>query len=158
VFDIYSKLVYNVSVKTVSKNKEPNPNDYPGFLVWKLANKWEKYINARLKPFGVNQAEMLHLISLFWLSKYQQEVTQTALADDTGVSTMAVSKIIRNLERLGFALRLIGTDPRSKSLTVSEAGLNLLHQTAGILSTADQEFFHNSGKQQLIHYIKSINI
>jgi DNA-binding MarR family transcriptional regulator len=131
----------------------PDPSQYAGFLVWQTANKLEKYINSQLKAFGLNQAEMLHLISLFHLLQTQAEVSQTQLADYTGVTTMSVSKIITKLEKLEYVTRSIGSDPRSKSVMITKSGFELLIKCATTMHQIDSNFFPAKSKQTFINYL-----
>jgi DNA-binding MarR family transcriptional regulator len=134
----------------------PNPSQYAGFLVWQTANKVEKYINFQLKEFGLNQAEILHLISLIHLLQTQAEVSQTQLADYTGVTTMSVSKILTKLEKLEYITRSIGSDPRSKSVVITKSGFELLIKCATTMHQIDSNFFPPKSKQTFINYLTNL--
>jgi DNA-binding MarR family transcriptional regulator len=134
----------------------PVPTDFAGFLLWQTANKWEKYINLQLRATGLNQAEMLHAISLFHLLQIQTDVSQTQLADYTGVTTMSVSKILTKLEKNNLIARKTGSDPRSKSITLTESGLKLIQECATEMRNADETFFPSTSKPQFINYLKKL--
>jgi DNA-binding MarR family transcriptional regulator len=133
----------------------PDPSNYAGFLVWKKANKWEKFLNTKIKEIGLNQSELLHLISIFHLLQTQKELCQSQLADYTGVTTMSVSKILTKLESIALIERRIGSDIRSKSIIITEQGLNILVD-AEKMEGADTKFFPNAGKDGFIKYLKKL--
>jgi DNA-binding MarR family transcriptional regulator len=124
----------------------PDPSNYAGFLVWQKANKWEKFLNSQLRAIGLNQAELLHLISIFHLLQTQKELSQSQLADYTGVTTMSVSKILTKLESMALIERRTGSDIRSKSIVVTKKGLTTMIQSAEQMHSADAEFYPKSGK------------
>jgi DNA-binding MarR family transcriptional regulator len=154
LFDTYTKLVYNTNM--VLPNNPPNPNDYAGFLIWKTSNQWEKYINNLLLPFGLIQSEICHLISIIQLVQIQKTVTQVELSRSIGTTPMSTSKILRGLEKKGFISRIPGKDTRSKTIQITEQGMEILISTAPILAKADGEFFASSNPQQLIKQLQEI--
>jgi DNA-binding MarR family transcriptional regulator len=137
-------------------DQHPNPYNFPGFLLWVAANKWEKRINSVLSNSGLNHGEILHLISLYSLILSQEEVTQTQLAEMTGTTTMGVSKILTKLQKLGFITRAQGKDPRSKAINITEKGNLVLLSTATTLGQTDSDFFPAKGKTEFINYINQI--
>jgi DNA-binding MarR family transcriptional regulator len=143
-------------VNDIPKNQYPDPSNYAGFLVWQKANKWEKFINSKIRSLGLNQSELLHLISIFHLLRTQKELSQSQLADYTGVTTMSVSKILTKLETMGLISRTTGSDPRSKSIVGTEQGLTLLIQCAELMHGADREFFAQSSKEAFIKYLSKL--
>jgi DNA-binding MarR family transcriptional regulator len=137
-------------------NQYPDPSNYAGFLVWQKANKWEKFINSKIRSLGLNQSELLHLISISHLMRTQKEISQTQLADYTGVTTMSVSKILTKLESMGLISRTTGSDPRSKSILITENGFTFLIQCAELIHGADSEFFGKSGKESFVKYLAKL--
>jgi DNA-binding MarR family transcriptional regulator len=155
-FDRNHKLVYNILVKLDPNIPYPVPTDFAGFLLWQTANKWEKYINLQLRETGLNQAEMLHMISLSHLLQTQEEVSQAQLAEYTGVTTMSVSKILTKLEKNNLIARKTGSDPRSKSIALTESGFRLLQECATKMRDSDVAFFPATSKPQFITYLKNL--
>jgi DNA-binding MarR family transcriptional regulator len=143
-------------VNNIPKNQYPDPSNYAGFLVWQKSNKWEKFINSKIKEIGLNQSELLHLISITHLLRTQQELSQSQLAEYTGVTTMSVSKILTKLERLSFVERKIGSDPRSKSIVVTEQGFVTLIQCAQLMHDSDVQFYPKSQKPNFIQYLSKL--
>jgi DNA-binding MarR family transcriptional regulator len=142
----------------MKSNPIPDPRNYAGFLIWQTNNAWEKFVNQKLKEFGLNQSELLHLISIMYLLEQYKEVNQTNLANFTGLTTMSVSKILRKLEKLNFVVRQTGLDSRAMSVRVSKTGKELLLITLPILTTAHEDFYSTVGDQAFIKYLKSIKI
>ncbi|MBC7472295.1 MAG: winged helix-turn-helix transcriptional regulator [candidate division SR1 bacterium] len=134
----------------------PVPTDFAGFLLWQTANKWEKYINLQLKKTDLNQADMLHLISLFHLLQTSSEVSQVQLAEYTGVTTMSVSKILTKLSKIDLVTRKIGSDSRSKSISLTEKGIKILQECANKMQDADKKFFVPKAKPQFINYLNNL--
>jgi DNA-binding MarR family transcriptional regulator len=135
---------------------KPDPNQFAGFLVWKTANRWERFINNALKPYGLNQSEMLHLISIFHLLQSSVEISQTQLAHYSGVTTMSVSKILTKLEKMTLITRQTGSDPRSKSINLTQKGIELLIQCAELIRDADSKFYKSKSKLQFINYLTNL--
>lgn len=134
----------------------PVPTDFAGFLLWQAANKWEKYINLQLRETGLNQADMLHLISIFHLLQISSQVSQVQLADYTGVTTMSVSKILTKLTKYDLITRKTGSDSRSKSISLTENGLKILQECANRMRDADKKFFAPKAKPQFIDYLNNL--
>jgi DNA-binding MarR family transcriptional regulator len=143
-------------VNNIPVTQYPDPSNYAGFLVWQKANKWEKFINSKIKQIGLNQSELLHLISISHLLRTQKKLCQSQLSDYTGVTTMSVSKILTKLESLGFVDRKVGSDPRSKSIAVTELGFTTLVQCAQLMHNSDAEFYPKSQKPNFIQYLSKL--
>jgi DNA-binding MarR family transcriptional regulator len=135
----------------------PNPEEFAGFLIWQLSNKWEKYVNQKLKEFNTNQGECFHLISVLQLSKERDEVTQVDIAQVTGGSIMNTSKILKNLEQKQWITRQTASDPRAKKITVTEAGFKILIATATVLAKANADFYSIHHTADLIATLQQIN-
>ncbi|MBD2255950.1 MarR family transcriptional regulator [Pseudanabaena sp. FACHB-2040] len=135
----------------------PNPEDFAGFLIWQLSNKWEKYVNQKLKEFDINQGECFHLISILQLSKKLSEVTQVDIAHATGGSIMNTSKILKSLEKKQWITRRTASDSRAKKVTVTEAGIAVSIDVAKVLGTANQDFYSTNHTQEFIAILQKIN-
>jgi DNA-binding MarR family transcriptional regulator len=129
-------------MKRVNTMQYPDPQSFRGFVLWQDANRWEKFVNSRLQPLGVNQTGMFHLIALGWLLVSQPIVTQVDVAHYTGMTPMNVSKTLKKLEKIRLISRTVGSDTRSKTLLITPEGMSILHESAGILKLAHDDFFH----------------
>lgn len=135
----------------------PSPDDFAGFLIWQLSNKWEKYVNQELKKFDINQGECFHLISILQLSKKLDEVTQVDIAQVTGGSIMNTSKILKSLEKKQWITRQTASDSRAKKVTITEAGIAISIDVAKVLEEANQRFYSKNHTQEFIATLQQIN-
>lgn len=135
----------------------PNPEDFAGFLIWQLSNKWEKYVNQQLKKFNTSQGECFHLISILQLSARLSEVTQVDVARVTGGSMMNTSKILKSLEKKQWITRQTASDPRAKKVEITEAGIVIAKDTAMVLGKANEVFFGVNHTGKLIATLQEIN-
>lgn len=133
-----------------------DPREFTGFLFWQKANNWEKYVNSQLEPYNITQSEIFQLISIYILLSQQEEVTQVDIANFTGVAAMSVSKIMKKLEKKEFITRQIGTDSRSKSLKITQNGLDVLIQSANILFEANNNFFPKKDGKEFFSYLQKL--
>jgi DNA-binding MarR family transcriptional regulator len=140
-------------MEKTSNTKIANPRDISGFLLWQSANKWEKYVNSHLKELGLNQSENFHLLSINYLTKSGEGLTQIGLSLFTGVTSMSVSKILKKLETQKIIKRTTGKDSRSKNLKLTEKGQEITIQATEILNNADKLFFPSKDKQLYIDYL-----
>jgi DNA-binding MarR family transcriptional regulator len=140
----------------IDLNNIPNPLDYPGFLILQKANVWEKYVNAKLIDFGLTLSEIFQLISLVILSQKQDEVTQVDLSQLSGVSAMSVSKILKLLEKKKLVVRTVGRDSRSKALSITSKGLDILINSSKLLDEANKQYFPKDGADTFVKYLKKI--
>jgi DNA-binding MarR family transcriptional regulator len=134
-----------------------NPENYAGFLIWQLSNKWEKYVNQKLKEFNTNQGECFHLIALLQLSTRLSEVTQVDISEVTGGSIMNTSKILRSLEQKQWITRQTASDSRAKSVAVTEAGLQVAIATTEGLAAANQDFYDQHHTPAFIATLQKLN-
>ncbi|MEO0397712.1 MAG: MarR family winged helix-turn-helix transcriptional regulator [Cyanobacteria bacterium P01_A01_bin.137] len=135
----------------------PDPEDFAGFLIWQLSNKWEKYVNQKLKEFNINQGESFHLISILQLSKKLSEVTQVDIANATGGSIMNTSKILKSLENKQWIMRQTASDSRAKKVSVTAAGIAISVEIAAVLAAADETFYSANRTPEFIATLQQIN-
>lgn len=135
----------------------PNPEDFAGFLIWQLSNKWEKYVNQKLKEFNISQGECFHLISIMQLSKRLNEVTQVDIAHVTGGSIMNTSKILKSLEKKKWITRQTASDSRAKKVSITETGIAISVDVAKVLGKANQDFYSTYHTQEFITTLQKIN-
>jgi DNA-binding MarR family transcriptional regulator len=125
------------------KSAFKQPEDSPGFLLWKLTTKWQKAQRNALAPLNLTHVQFAFLASLQWLSKNQdQPVTQAQVAEMSKIDKMVVSETSRKL----LAKKLIRRnkhkmDARSYSLVLSAKGNQLLDKALPIVEKIDKLFF-----------------
>jgi len=95
----------------------------PGYLVWRLSNKWRVAVDRALAPLGLTHAQYVFLASLFGMARAGQFPSQRELADRTGLEALYVSKLARNLDADGLIQRTRDTaDTRTVRLALTDRG------------------------------------
>ncbi len=118
------------------------PEDSPGFLLWQIANAWQRQQRAALAPLGLTHVQFVLLASLWWLTRGEAGVTQSDLARHAGADPMMTSQVVRSLARRRLVAR--GRDPadgRARSLSVTPAGLALVGRALPAVEAVDAAFF-----------------
>lgn len=77
----------------------------PGYLVWRLANKWRTAVDQALAPLDLTHAQYVVLASLSGMERSGRQPSQRELADHTGLEALYVSKLARSLEAAGLVGR-----------------------------------------------------
>lgn len=118
------------------------PEASPGFVFWRDFMRWQRELNALLKPHGLTQPQFAVLACCAWLTRESPTVTQMRLVEALGLDKMHVSQVASRLESSGL-LRRVGRsdDQRVKELSVSERGHTLLDICFPIVETHDLGFF-----------------
>ncbi|AKZ54685.1 MarR-family regulatory protein [Streptomyces ambofaciens ATCC 23877] len=102
---------------------EASPGPTPGFLVWRLANKWRVAVDRALAPLGLTHAQYAVVASLYGMQRAGERPSQRRLADHTGLEALYVSKLARALEAAGLVERTRDPrDPRAVQLALTEQG------------------------------------
>jgi len=117
------------------------PEESPGFLLWRVTNRWQAAQRAALKPFGLTHVQFVLLASLTWLAA-DEPVTQRRLAEHAATDPMMTSQVLRVLE----ARRLVRrrphpTDARARALVATAAGRRLANRAVAAVEACDREFF-----------------
>ncbi|WP_225848989.1 MarR family winged helix-turn-helix transcriptional regulator [Streptomyces sp. HPF1205] len=100
-----------------------SPGPTPGFLVWRLANKWRVAVDRAMAPLGLTHAQYSLLASLHGMQRAGERPSQRRLADHTGLEALYVSKLARALESGGLIERTRDPrDPRAVQLALTDQG------------------------------------
>ncbi|MDH6627890.1 DNA-binding MarR family transcriptional regulator [Streptomyces sp. LBL] len=95
----------------------------PGYLVWRLANKWRTAVDQALAPLNLTHAQYVLLASLSGMEASGGQPSQRELADHTGLEALYVSKLARALEAAGLVGRTRDTeDTRVVRLALTDEG------------------------------------
>ncbi|MFI9327554.1 MarR family winged helix-turn-helix transcriptional regulator [Kitasatospora sp. NPDC052868] len=106
-----------------------SPGPTPGFLVWRLANKWRVAVDRALAPLGLTHAQYSLVASLHGMQRTGERPSQRRLADHTGMEALYVSKLARALESAGLIERTRDPrDPRAVQLALTEQGRTVTRQ------------------------------
>jgi MarR family transcriptional regulator, organic hydroperoxide resistance regulator len=118
------------------------PNDNPGFLLWRVTNAWQRQIRAALEPLDLTHVQFVLLASLAWLSETEPSIPQVLLAGHANTDVMMTSQVVRTLESKQYLERHSDpADARAKLLTITPAGLTLVNVAIKKVEAVDKRFF-----------------
>ncbi|EKE43950.1 hypothetical protein OCGS_1931 [Oceaniovalibus guishaninsula JLT2003] len=124
----------------------PGPQDSPGFTLWRDFTRWQRSLNAALKPLDLTQPRFAVLAVCGWLTRDGRDITQQDVVDFLGMDRMHISQIASRLDRDGLILRRASrTDLRAKVLRITPAGHDTLARAMPLVETHDRAFFHRKG-------------
>ncbi|MFI1172556.1 MarR family winged helix-turn-helix transcriptional regulator [Streptomyces melanogenes] len=125
-------------------NGSPGPT--PGFLVWRLANKWRVAVDRAVAPLGLTHAQYSVVASLHGMQRAGERPSQRQLADHTGLEALYVSKLARALEAAGLIERTRDPrDPRAVQLTLTEQGRAVTRQAIEVVQELHQQLLEPLG-------------
>jgi DNA-binding MarR family transcriptional regulator len=131
----------------------------PGFLLWRVTQRWQRAIVAALRPLDLTHAQFVLLMSTWWLARgsgpgpSQRDVAEHAEADP-----MMTSQVLRTLEKRGLVVRNAdAADARVKRLSVTPAGARLARRAQGVVEAADRAFFAEARDQAgLLEHLREL--
>lgn len=123
------------------------PDESPGFLLWRVTLRWQRAMVAALRPFGLTHVQFVLLASAWWLTRVAGEKpSQRRLAEHAATDPMMTSQVLRVLESRGLVTRQTDThDSRALKLGVTERGAKLAKEAVLVVEAADAEFFTAAG-------------
>ncbi|MGW7098726.1 MarR family winged helix-turn-helix transcriptional regulator [Streptomyces sp. NPDC054838] len=111
-----------------------SPGGTPGFLVWRLANKWRVAVDRAVAPLGLTHAQYSLVASLHGMQRAGERPSQRRLADHTGLEALYVSKLARGLESAGLLERTRDPhDPRAVQLALTPQGQAAARQAIAVV-------------------------
>ncbi|MFC9281115.1 MarR family winged helix-turn-helix transcriptional regulator [Streptomyces collinus] len=111
-----------------------SPGPTPGFLVWRLANKWRVAVDRAVAPLGLTHAQYSLVASLYGMQRTGERPSQRRLADHTGLEALYVSKLARALEAAGLIERTRDPrDPRAVQLSLTDQGQAVTRQAITVV-------------------------
>jgi len=117
----------------------------PGFLLWRVTNRWQAAQRAALKPYGLTHVQFVLLASLTWLDA-EGPLTQRQLADHAATDPMMTSQVLRVLAAQGLVVRAAHPrDRRALCLSVTGQGRALANRAVVAVEQCDQDFFAGLG-------------
>ncbi|MEV7104873.1 MarR family winged helix-turn-helix transcriptional regulator [Streptomyces atroolivaceus] len=129
----------------MSKGSRP-PGPTPGFLVWRLANKWRVAVDRAVAPLGLTHAQYSLVASLYGMQRAGERPSQRRLADHTGLEALYVSKLARALETAGLIERTRDPrDPRAVQLALTERGETVTRQAVTVVQELHQQLLEPLG-------------
>ncbi|MEW2567281.1 MarR family transcriptional regulator [Streptomyces sp. NPDC047070] len=122
------------------------PGPTPGFLVWRLANKWRVAVDRAVAPLGLTHAQYSLVASLYGMQRGGERPSQRRLADHTGLEALYVSKLARALESAGLIERTRDPrDPRAVQLALTDQGETVTRQAVAVVQELLQQLLDPLG-------------
>ncbi|MFF7381622.1 MarR family transcriptional regulator [Streptomyces griseoluteus] len=123
-----------------------SPGPTPGFLVWRLANKWRVAVDRAVAPLGLTHAQYSLVASLYGMQRAGERPSQRQLADHTGLEALYVSKLARALESSGLIERTRDPrDPRAVQLALTGQGQDVTRQAIAVVQQLHQQLLEPLG-------------
>jgi DNA-binding MarR family transcriptional regulator len=84
----------------VSDGEEPGrePLGNPGFPLWRVTLRWQRAVEAALRPLDLTRPQFVVLSGVWWLGRDGEPPSRRQLADRTGMDAMTTSQVARALE------------------------------------------------------------
>jgi len=122
------------------------PGESPGFLLWQVANLWQREQRAALKPLDLTHVQFVLLAVLSWLGPDEPALTQIDLANRAKTDPMMTSQVVRALA----ARRLLERtqhpgDSRAYLVSATSAGRELANRALPFVEYVDRRFFGSEG-------------
>ncbi|MFF5211247.1 MarR family winged helix-turn-helix transcriptional regulator [Streptosporangium sp. NPDC000396] len=118
------------------------PDDSPGFLLWRATLRWQRGIAAVLAPLDLTHVQFVLLASTWWLNSQGKLPNQLSVATHADVDVKMASQVLRKLQEKGLIEREVDpADTRAKRLRLTERGLELVRIAVPEVERADAEFF-----------------
>jgi DNA-binding MarR family transcriptional regulator len=120
-----------------------------GFMLWQIANGWQRTARAALSPVGLTYVQVVLLAGLADCIATGARVSQAALAQSLGADVMMTSQVLRALETAGLVRRdRDPADTRARTLALTEDGFRKLAAALPLLLEIDEAFFDSLGKKE----------
>ena len=112
-----------------------------GFALWQAAMRWQRAIDAALRPLGLTHTQYLVLASAARAIREQRDaVAQFAIAESAGLDSATTSILIRRLESRGLLDRDIdGTDGRRWRVLLTQRGRSTLEKATALVEATAAE-------------------
>ena len=122
----------------------------PGYLLWRVANLWQKKVRSVLAPFEITPVQYLLLAGLRDLQEETGEpVKQADLARHCQSDPMMRSQVLRSLKKAELIERKNHTvDGRAFAVTLSAAGTKLLARAEPKMAQTDSLFHDPLGPEK----------
>ena len=127
-----------------------------GFMLWQVANGWQRAARAKLAPTGLTYVQTLLLAGLADHLESGERITQAGLAQALGADAMMTSQVLRTLEGAGLVRRERDPqDTRARNVVITSDGARKLEEVRPLLSDIDEAFFDPLGKKEK-RFVKSL--
>jgi DNA-binding MarR family transcriptional regulator len=128
------------------------PEESPGFLLWQLANAWQRQMRIVLSPLGLTYVQAMLLTALLRLEQREAvtgtPITQGDLARFCQADATMTSQVLRTLEAKGLLERSRGADARARLPRLTVAGRSLAERALPLAEAVDRDFFDLPGQNR----------
>jgi DNA-binding MarR family transcriptional regulator len=131
----------------VTGQRSLEPDESPGFVLWRVTLRWQRVMVRALRPLGLTHVQFVLLASAWWLTRVAAEKpSQRRLAEHAATDPMMTSQVLRVLESQGLVTRTADPDDsRALRLAVTDRGARLAQKAVRVVEAADAEFFAAAG-------------
>lgn len=127
------------------------PEESPGYLMWRATLRWQRRITATLAPFSLTHVQFVLLASLWWLDREGVRPNQLALAQQADTDVKMTSQVVRRLEDKGLLVRETdAADTRAKLLRITDEGRSLAEAAISAVEAADVAFFADAPDRETV--------
>ena len=115
----------------------------PGYLLWRLANLWQKFMREKLDALDITHVQFALLKALYWeMEEKEKSVTQVELANVCSMDVMMTSQVVRTLEKKKLVERAQHPhDTRAKVLILTPEGKKVIRKAFDFVSDLNDQFF-----------------
>ena len=136
-----------------------SPQDSVGFLLWRVAHRYQREIDRACAAMDLTHLQFVILVMAAWLGRRDDALNQASLAAFSGIHPMQVSAVLKTLEAKHLIERHRATkDVRSKEIGLTDKGLSVLERAMPLIATAQDLFFGSdrSAGEELHHSLRRI--
>lgn len=141
------------------KSQFDQPEQSPGFMLWRLTLDWQKRLRVALSDSNITHVQFVYLACLQWLSQQSGDaIAQAAIAKMSGLDKMVVSEATKKLvvKKL-IARKANPNDGRAYHIKLTALGERLIDQALPIVESIDKHFFEEKAENlnRLMSLIRS---
>ncbi len=129
------------------------PEQSPGFLLWQVTTRWQRAIRHVLDKHALTHPQFVLLALTRWYEEKEETAYQVTLIQRSQLDKMTVSKSLKQLVHMELLIRKESeTDSRTKQVSLTDKGRQLIEQVIPQVEAKDKEFFHATENQtELLH-------
>ena len=128
-----------------------------GLLVWQTSNVWQSNLRKLLRDYNISLNEYLILEAIFNLDKTNKNISQIAITKNTSIVTSVVSSKLTFLEDKKFIKRLYSGNNRSKKITLTKNGYDLVENLIKNVERVEKHFFEKLN-QETFNFTNSLKL
>ena len=118
-----------------------------GLLIWQTSNVWQSNLRRVIKNYDISLNEYLILETIFKLDKSIKNISQIQITKNTSIDTAVVSSKLTFLENKKLIKRVYSGNNRSKKITLTKNGLNLIEILMENVEKNEKIFFEKLNQE-----------